>query len=90
MKNRELIIKLLDDLSLIQHSIFNLLSSEKEELLDIQQKINERGTIISILEKYQAEILTCRETSKRLQVFIKNNLIIQKRLEEKKIVSKKN
>ena len=89
MKNRELIKKLLDDLNVIEHSIFNLLSSEKEDIFKIQKKTGERGTIISILEKYSAEIATCRETSKKLQVFIKNNMIIEKRLEEKREQLKK-
>ena len=89
MKNRELINKLLEDLRLLEHQVFSLLSSDEEDFLQIQKKVKDRGTVISILSKYQEEISRCRETNKRLHIFLKNNLIIEKRLEEKKDKIKK-
>jgi hypothetical protein len=89
VKNRTLIQKLLEDLKLLEHQIFNLLSSKDDEIQSIQGKIKQRGSVISILLKYQNQIKSCRETNKTLQLFLKNNLIIEKRLEEKKEVIKK-
>jgi len=89
VKNRILIQKLLEDLKLLEHQVFELLESNTDKTFEIQKKIKERGTIIEILRKYQSEISSCRETSKRLLLFLKNNLIIEKRLEEKKDQLKK-